>query len=431
MDKTSTFKDKQSIADLNRQKINIYTKRSRPKPEFKEDYERQIKLLPNTKIIKFINKGINSPIFNKDNERLDYFFDIQNSPLNEEPEVKCDISTTIYQNPNPEINLDLLIAYSAWYASKSWFEPDKNGELKLIIPALKDQISIDIPRNHIFINGTNIKSIPGFEIPENPETIVPGIDPTIDIFKLNYVDNLNLYIMKLMDNMNIEIDMDTVIKIDILICQNLFNFLLRAINTIITKKCQPEIIFVGGGNKNININITQTTKNVVLDFNADIFQSDKHLNKVIVGEISYILTMDFNLNTFEFTNFTLNYDLLNDVKEETNNVTATGDIARGASRINPVPAVEENVQESSNPPNKLTNIKQSVSNFVNNNGPEVVAGTTTLALAGLGSLLVAGILGGKRKTHKYNKKTKIQRKTRKHKKTNRFKKILHNKTRKH
>ena len=63
--------------------------------------------------------------------------------------------------------------------------------------------------------------------------------------------------------------------------------------------------------------------------------------------------------------------------------------------------------------NTINNLKESISSFVNNNKPEVIAGTSGLALAGLGSLFVAGILGGKRKTQKYNNK-RNKRKTQKY-----------------
>ena len=405
---------KENIKIKNQFFINLYEKRSQQPENFYS--------LPKVKYINYLNTGLNT-LFNESNENIYYFFDIDKSILTEEPQSSFHISQSFSQNKQNDVNLDLLIAYFVWYANENWFTKE-NGNFKLNVNKIKDQCGVDIDRNNVIINGQPLLTINGLELEPN----------TIGVDKVRYVDKFNLYIMKLLDSFNVKIDLNMIFKLNILICQNSFNFLLtRCFEPIINKKFGNVDKFLTGREKSVNINIAPDGQNVVLIFNSIIRQIDSRSEIIDVGKMSYELLLDFNLNSFELTNFTLDYDIV----EESNGL-AQGQPQRQTqsqqrqTQQRQTQSQQRQTQDQEQEPantttNKLNEWKESVSNVVGKNKPEMVALATTVGLAGLGSLLIAGVLGGnaktkknisgrKRKTHKNRKtyKRNIRKHTHKH-----------------
>ncbi len=415
--------------------IDLYQRRSENPENFYS--------LPKVKYMNYLNNGSNT-IFDENNENLYYFFDIDRSVLSEEPQRSCHISQSFSQNKQNNVDLDLLIAYFTWYAIKSWFTEDE-GKYKLNVRAVKEQCAVDMDRNNIIVNGQPILTIEGFQ----------KIYESARVDKIRYVDKFNLYLMRIIDSFNVKIDLNTIFKINIIICQNAFNLLLRrCIEPIIDKKFGNVEKIMSGREKSVNINISADGQNIVLIFNSLIRQIDNSGEIHDIGTMSYELLLDFNSNTFELTNFTLDYDIIDEnmlVQDQTQDQEKEQGFAQGLSQ-----RFKEGVQglrqklgqqkeqgqeqeqveqdENTNPTtNKLDEIKQTISNAVGNNKPELVALATTVGLAGLGSLLISGVLGGNanteaktksnRKMYKnrytrknnHNRKYNMSRKQRKHK----------------
>lgn len=382
--------------------IDLYQRRSE-NPE-------NIYSLPKVKFMNYLNNGANT-IFDENNENLYYFFDIDRSVLTEELQNSCHISRSFPQNKQNNIDLDLLIAYFAWYAIKSWFTED-DGKFKLNVSAVKMQCATDIDRNNIIVNGQPILTINGFE----------KMAEAVSDDKIRYVDKFNLYLMKILNSFHVKIDLNMIFKINILICQNAFNLLLRRfIDPIIDKKLGNIDKAITGREKSVNINISENGQNVVFIFNSLIRQIDDKRGEVYdIGTMSYELLLDFNTNSFELTNFTLDYDIVvepqtellaqgrgQEQRQEQNQEQNQGLVQRFKQGIRE--RLEQRRQpEHTNPTtNKLDEIKKTISNAVGNNKPEMVALATTVGLAGLGSLLISGVLGGNAKT---KAKTKAKRK---------------------
>jgi hypothetical protein len=377
--------------------IDLYQKRSE-NPE-------NIYSLPKVKYMNYLNNGANT-IFDENNENLYYFFDIDRSVLTEEPQNSCHISQSFSQNKQNNMDLDLLIAYFAWYAIKSWFTED-DGKFKLNVSAVKMQCATDIDRNNIIVNGQPILTIDGFE----------KMYEAIRDDKIRYVDKFNLYLMRLLDSFNVKIDLNMIFKINILICQNAFNLLLRrCMEPIIDKNFGNVEKIISGKEKSVNINISANGQNVVFIFNSLIRQIDKRGEIHEVGTMSYELLLDFNTNSFELTNFTLDYDIIVEPQtellpqgrgqeQEQEQGQNQGLVQRFKQGVRDRLGQQRQPEHTNPTTNKLDEIKKTISNAVGNNKPEIVALATTVGLAGLGSLLISGVLGGNAKA-----KTKAKRK---------------------
>jgi hypothetical protein len=415
MEKTKEKKTKEeNIKVKNHFFIDLYQKRSENPENFY--------LLPKVKYINYLNNGANT-IFDENNENLYYFFDIDRSVLSEEPQRSCHISQSFSQNNRNKVDLDLFIAYFTWYAIKSWFTED-DGKNKLNVRAVKEQCATDIDRNNIIVNGQPILTVDGFE----------KMFEFVRVDKIRYVDKFNLYLMRILDSFNVKIELNMIFKINILICQNAFNLLLRrCIEPIIDKKFGNVEKIITGREKSVNINISADGQNVILIFNSLIRQIDKRGEIHEIGTMSYELLLDFNSNAFELTNFTLDYTMVDEnvlvqgqeQEEEKRQGFAQGLTQRAQGlgqrfkegvqglrqKIGQQEQREQEEQdENTNPTtNKLDEIKHTISNAVGNNKPEMVALATTVGLAGLGSLLISGVLGGNAKT-KTNAKTKSKKK---------------------
>jgi len=338
-------------------------------------------LLPITNILNYINANFNEFVIDKERKKnehkheveFDDFFVIDD--ILERKEKKADINIIIKKNPN--MSLKKLLASILYLKSFSWFESGKMN-----ISSFKSQIGKDVSRVSLKINN---------------EDYVIEYPP--DGGSLNYyktADDFNIKIMNILSTFSV-IDFDLVNKIGIIMCQNLFNFITETITLMIMKKIQPEMSVVTRPNKSILINLTKNEQSIIINFESLLsitYNGDLDI-QYTCGKLKFTLLIDLKKNTYNFSEFILNYD---------------------NEGCNP----ESNNQPSSS--NQQSNNNQPESNNENKGMSDAIKygipmGIIATGLVGAPFLL--GALGGK------NKKIKRKRKSKKNKRKSGNKKYFY------
>ena len=222
-------------------KSNIPSRNGAIKSSYNTNYV-GTKLLPSTDIISFINNNFNKFKIEKDNKEklkqheveFDDFFIVNNDIKKQEKQAK--INTAINKNPN--MSLDKFLAYSLYLKSFEWFQ---NGSIN--IESFKYQIGKDIVRTKITINNELFKA---------------NVDD--DYYKI--ADTFNLKLMDVLSKSNV-IDLNLINKIDIVMCQNLFNFITQTFTLMIMNKITPEMSAETQAKKSISIILNKNEQKVI------------------------------------------------------------------------------------------------------------------------------------------------------------------------
>jgi hypothetical protein len=295
---------------LNNQKIvNQRNKTVRRNPPVRKDtqvnyYNKNFKnspLLPYTNIIAYVKTNFNeySVLKNKLESEgnykiitLDDCFDIKDKFKIGEREYTFDSSIS----GNPNMPLDKLIAYSYYIKSSSMFiNKNKLEFLKL----LKYQIGKDVRRQDRTINGkeytTSLYS---------------------DSSKTNYVIT-DIFYQTLIDafynaNANKQIDYNTVNKMGLLSCQNMYGLITDLITVKLSEITHPEVnsVFRPDKSETIIINNEQTT--IEFFFKSQIVMSRDGGGmdpEYPCGTLEFKLLFDLKANIFKFTSFKLSYNI--------------------------------------------------------------------------------------------------------------------------
>ena len=282
------------------------------------------------------------------------------------PEKKDNIVAASFEQ-NKSMSLDKFIAYTLLFKSFSNFEND--GKLKM--SDFKNQVGKDVSRVNVKINGV--------ELPSN--ILVPDENRKT-------ADNFNLYIMREMAKNQLLINQNMIIKIDALMCQDIFNFITQTITMYVSNKISPELAVDNAATKNIEIILTNKEQYIIFNYNARLVLTYNQLIDIdrVCGDYSFKLKVDLKNNKYTLNDFNLSYNF-DDC---------------------PVPH-DDNHSPDNDMPNqsKLNQLKDNAYNLVSNN-PNAVAGVaTTGLLSGTAlALFLTGILGGKRK-RKQQKQQKI------------------------
>jgi len=310
---------------------------------YKEKYNGS-KLLPVTKIIKFINKTFKVVHFktngNSGNYRQDRNYGDYNSQFNSRysnnyyggfgsedygrsdydnnnqinpsdfflfdgfilyPQVKAHIKESNITNAIG-MNLDKLIVYSLYLKSPKWFS---SGEINM--STLKEQIGKDVSRFNVFINNTKYNDEIDLQYKNNLITEQEYTNNT----DYDRCDNYVLQLMNIFTSNGIEIDLDLINKICALTCQNTFNFVTELINLLIISKVKPEVATITDVKKAIYITLNSKESSMKLVFESKLIISHNLIidpdNKC--GKLSYELIIDFTTNTYQFKKLHLKYDL--------------------------------------------------------------------------------------------------------------------------
>lgn len=197
-------------------------------------------------------------------------------------------------NQNPNMSLDKLIAYSYYIKSSSMFLNKNKLEF---LKSLKYQIGKDLRRQDRTINGKEYKS-----------------SVYSDTNKTNY-DIADSFYQTLIDyfyNVNKEIDYNTINKIGLLSCQNMYNLITDMISIKLTEITHPEVnsVFRPTKVENIIINNEKTTMEYVFESSIIMSRDGGGLDpEYPCGKLSFKLLFDLKANTFSFTSFHLSYNI--------------------------------------------------------------------------------------------------------------------------
>ena len=306
------------------------------------------------------------------------------------------INVKLSQNPN--MSLYKLISYSLFSKSFNYFDSKPNNIGQLNMESFKYQVGKDLSRVDI-----NVNSIP---LPKGIKVVLQNY--TTDNYKTT--DNFNLYIMSIMKSNGIPINLNTIIILDAILCQDIFNTVSDLIIGFIADKIKPEIVGDTKVNKSVNIILTKKEQYIIFHYNCEILISYQGIldPEFTCGNYSFILKLDIKNNTY-LLELKLNYNVNNCIPSNPIQFTTFNNFINGNGNQNDEPSSE----------NKLNMYKQDAYKFIDNNKPEIIAGLATTGLASVGALFLSGILGGKRKTTKYKGMTK-KLKTRKKIKKKRF-----------
>lgn len=368
-------KNNKNIKIRNDAIINSYINQTKNKPN----------LLPTTEIIDYIKNNYNNFIKEKEQNLIAGKNEIELSsifsipPELNLPEKIVNINTNFKQNP--EMSLDKLLAYSLWFKSPDWFQ-NLNNVVKFNIEYLKYQIGKDINRTSIKVNNNTFSLI-----------------NTEDYYKTT--DNFNVFIMKTLANNQVLIKQNTILKLDILMCQNLYNFISQTISLFIINKISPEYATEIQATKDIQIFLNNNEQYVVFNFQCKLIISYKQeLNpELTCGSYSFSLRIDLKNNTFSLNNFILNYNVDDCIPKQNLTGETESDVQIGESYL-----------------------KKSA-NFLKNNKATVAAGLATSGILSVGALYLAGVLGGKKTKKSKSKKIQRNHKNKKNRKNKTKRKI--------
>jgi len=205
-------------------------------------------------------------------------------------------------------------------------------------------------------------------------------------------DNFNIVIMKTLATNQILIKQNTILKLDIIMCQNLFNFISQTISLFIKNKISPEDANETQVKKNIQIFLNNNEQYVLINFQCKLVISYNQIldPEYICGSYSFSFKIDLKNNTFSLNNFILNYNVDDCIPEQ------------NSANVN-------NVQQSESYLKKGTK-------FISNNKGTIAAGLATSGLISVGALYLAGVLGGKKSKNYKTKNYKTKNyKTKKYK----------------
>jgi hypothetical protein len=286
------------------QRINERNKTVRRKDTQVNYYNKNFKnspLLPYTNIISYVKTNFNeySVLKNKLESEgnykiitLDDCFDIKDKFKIGEREYTFDSSI----DGNPNMPLDKLIAYSYYIKSSSMFiNKNKLEFLKL----LKYQIGKDVRRHDRTINGKEYNA-----------------SLYSDQSKTNYVIT-DIFYQTLIDafynaNANKQIDYDTVNKIGLLSCQNMYGLITDLITVKLSEITHPEVnsVFRPDKSETIIINNEQTTMEYLFKSQIIMSRDGEGMDpEYPCGTLEFKLLFDLKANIFKFTSFKLSYNI--------------------------------------------------------------------------------------------------------------------------
>ena len=314
-------------------------------------------LLPVTPIINTIEEEYPSFLSNPENKNLT-LQDI----FNLDYENKLQPSIGNYKGTNiknkSSFSLEKLITYLI-YTKSSFLLEEKNNTYEFNLAGIKSQIGKDISRLDLYVNDQrqNFSSMLGGD-PETPENSIPItnriLTPTIkpntntsekitkvktpsppstplivseDKSKYAITDSYYEILMdndpgKKVDDLKL-INFNIMNEVGILSCQNIFNFIAELvqleIKNIAQSVIQDSYLLISpsskqdangkstiADNKELLISLKEKEKKVTIYFDSYLFNSDDFSS---VGRITFIMSLDLLLNTFQFDTLDIEYNL--------------------------------------------------------------------------------------------------------------------------
>lgn len=237
-----------------------------------------------------------------------------------------DIETTAIGKTN-NVPLDKLISY-AFYMMTSYMFIDTNKKLNSkmkVIQLLKYQMGKDIQRDDRIINDKEYNRT------------------YFQTFKDYYsiADNLYRIIIQLYSTIYKDVNYDSVNKILLLSCQNIFNLLTDLIVLKVNTIVQPETSAVFDPKKTITITITKEQQTMEFNFESKLIISrNRDMDpEYPCGDLVFKFLVDLKNNTYSLSEFKLKYDI-NKCGPEINNIEQNND-----NKLGDVPEKESNFSD--------------------------------------------------------------------------------------
>jgi len=285
---------------------------------------------------------------------------------------------------NPKTSLDKLISYCFYIKQPDFF---KNVPQEKTIELIKYQMGKDISRDNRTINGKEYNRSYYSNNASNNYSVA-------DLFYQNIIDSIY--------SVNKTINLNIVNKFALLSCQNMYNLITDLVTIKLNDILSPETNTVFRPDKHINIQININNFTMDLHFKSQlIISKNGELDpEYPCGNLAFILSIDLRKNTYEFTEFILNYDM--DKCGYIDETLNTG-ITQGVSSLS-TNSIMKNGKEFM----EKYNIK-----------PQYAIPAVALTAGLISTPFILAALGGK-KTRNHNKtnKNKKRNKTNKNKKRN-------------
>jgi hypothetical protein len=356
-------------------KSRVPSRNNAIKQIYNKDYYGK-KLLPITKIIQYIDTNFNDYMIMKDQKSaqdlpassFEDFFIVDNVLTRKENIADIDIQI----NKQPNVSLNKLLAYSLYYSEyKNWFKTKK-----MDIALFKNQVGKDASRMDFMMNNKK------FNFNNSDENSIKA-------------DKFNVELMNILSSFTV-IDFNLISIIDIVMCQNILNFIMDLISLAVMKKFDPEKLLITQVEKDAIITLTNSQQNIVYNFKTKFYITKDgaiYDPEFTCGDMEFSFLIDFKKNTYKITKFKCKYN--------------TETCYQGAN-LGSLPA---NPNISNEVVNEVA-VDEDSSNYVK----YIPVG---LGLGGIAAIpYLLGALGGKnKKIKKVKSKRKTKNKTRKRKKS--------------
>jgi hypothetical protein len=356
-------------------KSRVPSRNNAIKQIYNKDYYGK-KLLPITKIIQYIDTNFNDYMIMKDQKSaqdlpassFEDFFIVDDVLTRKENIADIDIQI----NKQPNVSLNKLLAYSLYYSEyKNWFKTKK-----MDIALFKNQVGKDASRMDFMMNNKK------FNFNNSDENSIKA-------------DKFNVELMNILSSFTV-IDFNLISIIDVVMCQNILNFIMDLISLVVMKKFDPEKLLITQVEKDAVIILTNSQQNIVYNFKTKFYITKDgaiYDPEFTCGDMEFSFLIDFKKNTYKITKFKCKYN--------------TETCYQGAN-LGSLPA-NQNVS------NQVVNevaVDEDSSNYVK----YIPVG---LGLGGIAAIpYLLGALGGKnKKIKKVKSKRKTKNKTRKRKKS--------------
>ena len=283
---------KNKIIKLRTIKTRIPSRNNAIKKMYNRDYYGK-DLLPITNIIQYIDANFNDYMSMKEQKTsldlpsssFEDFFIVDDILKRKENVANIDIQI----NKQPNVSLNKLLAYSLYYSEyKNWFNsPNK----KMDVSSLKNQSGKDLSRIDIILNNVKYNSLD-----ENTNSIK--------------TDKFNIELMDILSKFSV-IDLNLINIIDIVMCQNILNFITDLITLLISKKIDPEKLLITKAEKNVLITLTKSQQNIVYNFKTKFYITKDggiYDPEFTCGDMEFIFLIDLKKNTYKFSKLKCKYN---------------------------------------------------------------------------------------------------------------------------
>jgi hypothetical protein len=386
--------------------------------------------LPFTSIIKTIQNDYVSYLnLNKDTKYTIVLSDLFSLNLEEGLNDKGTIVQT--NKPNlPSFLLTDLIKVAIYLKSSDFLVKTTTSSYQFQLTNLKFQVGKDVSRIKIIIDNSELNVLTnGLERDEQK-----GMEEEKEANNYQIADKFN---QKVIENFKTtDINYNTLLMMDILSCQNIFNLMADLLHLFINEKLEPylkgDTIILSpsaradtngketvSNDKYIKIDVSKDSSKMTIYFDSFLFLVSEFVS---IGRLNYTITFDFINNSYILDELNINYDLNSiNIQQTNNNINNENKDNKNLEQFNKWKQTisTKSKQYWNNTKEVASNIKNKTSDFIKNNPKMAAIGIPVgVAAVGAATVLGAAVLGGKRKRIKSKKRINTKNKKTKKRKSN-------------